>query len=77
MWSVIVKTTAAERPVIGAIKRGVANEVILSLTKTINHREERAATEEHREAVELLTEAVVGILQAVQPIRRKTSKNNG
>ena len=36
----------------------------LSITKTINHREEGTATEEYQEVVELLTEAVVGILQA-------------
>ena len=59
MESVIARTMAAERLVIGVIKRGVANAIILSLTKIVNHREEGAATEEHREAVELLTEVVV------------------
>ena len=72
-----MRTTATERPVIGAIKRGIVNEIIPSLTKIINHREETAATEEHREVVELLTEVMVGTLQAVQPLRRKTSKDSG
>ena len=36
-----------------------------------------SATEEHRKVVELLTEAMVGILQAVQQLKRKTSKDSG
>ena len=63
--SVTERITAVERPVTGAINKGIVNKTTPSITKTINCREERAATEEHQEAVELLTEVVVGTLQAV------------
>ena len=74
---VIVRSMVVEQLVTGVIKRGVANAILLGLTKIANHREEGAATEEHREVVELQAEAVVGILQAVQPLQRKTSKDSG
>ena len=74
--SVIVRTMVVEQLVTGVIKRGVANAAILNITKIVNHREEGAVTEEHREAVEIPIEAVVGTLQAVQAPRRKTNKDS-